>query len=160
MTQRTGVQTMLGATLSLSATLPETYDAAGYASTDFTWTEIGEIENHGNHGGTKTIIEFTPVDTGVVTKLPGGKNYGNKSLMVGYIPGDAGQAMIETAFESTARYSAKITYPLGDGEVTNEIHYLDVIVAKKEYQDGAVNDVRKISVDLAVCRKPIVVAAT
>ena len=153
MTARTVVQSISGATLAISDDIPATYDEAGYESTDLAWTTIGEIENYGNHGVTANIAEFTPVDTGIVTKIKGSKNYGTMSMTLGSIPSDAGQAILEAAAESNNHYSAKMTYP--DGEV----HYMDVLVAKKEYQDGSVNDVSKIAVDLALCRKPVVVAA-
>lgn len=153
MPARTVVGTISGAVLSLSASLPATYDAAGYGATTVVFTAIGEVENFGNHGVTATITEFTPIATAVVTKVKGSKNYGTMALTLGSIPANAGQVLIAAAAESTARYSAKLTYPDG------EIHYLDVLVAKAEYQDGAVNDVMKRSVDLAICRAPVVVAA-
>lgn len=153
MTARTVPQGTTGIVISISASLPLTYDAAGYADTDLAWTAIGQIENHGAHGGTKQIIEFTPVDTGVVQKIAGSKNYGNKSLMIGSVPSDAGQTILAAAFESDNPYSVKIAYP--DGET----HYLEALIAKHEYQDGAANDVSRVAVDLAVTRKPIVVAA-
>lgn len=153
MTARTEVQSISGATLAISASKPETYDAAGYQSTDLIFTPIGQVENYGNHGVRATITEFTPVDTGIVTKIKGSKNYGTMSLVLGSIPSDAGQVLLTAASESNAHYSAKLTYPDG------EIHFMDVLVASKEYQDGAVNDVSKIAVDLAICKKPVVVAA-
>lgn len=151
MTARTVVEALSGATISISATLPETYDAAGYQSTDIVYTAITEPENFGNHGGVATIIEFTPVDTAVVAKVKGSKNYGTMTMMFGHKPGDAGQAILAAAFESTAHYSAKVAYQDG------EIHYLDVLVSKHENQDGTVNDVQKMAVDLAICKKPVVV---
>jgi len=153
MTARTVVGTISGATLAISASLPATYDAAGYGATSITYTTIGEVENFGNHGVTATITEFTPISTAVVAKMKGSKNYGTMSMTLGSIPTDAGQAIITTASESTAHYSAKLTYPDG------EIHYLDVLVAKDEYQDGSVNDAMKRSVDFAICRAPVIVAA-
>jgi len=160
MTERTVNQTMSGAVLAISATLPATYDAAGYAATGLVYTTVGQIETFGNHGMTATVVEFTPVADATVQKFKGSKNYGTMSMTLGHLPGDAGQILLETASESTSRYSVKITYPAGAGESTPEIRYLDVLVAKKENQDGAVNDVRKLSVDMALCRKPVVVAAT
>lgn len=160
MTARTNVQSMSGATLALSANLPVTYDAAGYADTDLVWSVVGEVENYGEHGVQAQIIEFTNVADAVVQKIKGSKNYGTMSLQIGNVPADAGQALIATASESNNRYSARITYPLGDGEVTPEIHYLNVLVASRSFQDGAVNDVRKLAVALALCRKPVEVAAT
>ena len=153
MAQRTVINSLAGATLSISATLPATYDAAGYGATTITWTAVGEIENFGSTPAQKTITEFMPVDTAIVTKVGGSKNYGTRSLVVGYIPGNAGQALIKTAFEATnTKYSVKITYP------DTSVHYLEVLVAKYELQDGTANDVLKLNVDLAICRAPVIVA--
>jgi hypothetical protein len=150
---RTSVISISGAILAISATLPATYNAAGYAATAMVYTEIGEVENYGNHGVTAAITEFTPIDTGITTKIKGAKNYGTMALTIGSIPSNAGQVILEAAAESNAHYSAKLQYPDG------EIHYLDVLIAKKEYQDGSVNDISRIAVDLAICKKPVVVAA-
>jgi hypothetical protein len=160
MTARTIPQTLSGAVLAISASLPASYDAAGYGATAISYTTIGEVENYGNHGVSATITEFTAVADATVQKFKGSKNYGTMSLSLADIPGDAGQVILEAAAESTNRYSVKLTYPLGQGEATAAVHYLDVLVAKKENQDGSVNDVRKLMVDLAICRKPVVVAAT
>jgi hypothetical protein len=152
MTQRTVVEGLSGAVLSVSASLPATSDAAGYAATTVVFTAVGDVENYGNHGVTAALTEFTPVETAVVTKIKGSKNYGTMSLSIGNIPGNAGQAILKTASESTSRYSAKITYP------DTVIHYIEVLISKFEYVDGAVNDVQKINVDLAICRVPVIVA--
>ncbi len=160
MTARTNIQSLSGAALALSANRPVTFDSVGYADTDLTWTTVGEVENFGNHGMNAQIIEFTAVADAIVQKLKGSKNYGTMQLVLGNIPANTGQILVATASESQNRYSARITYPLGDGEVTPEIHYLDVLVASREVQDGSVNDVRKLAVALAVCKKPIEVSAT
>jgi hypothetical protein len=151
--QNTVPVTMTGATFALSASLPVTYDAAGYAATTMVYTVIGNIENFGNHGVSAQINTFTPCDTGEIQKAKGSKDYGTKSLTLAHVPSDAGQALLDTAAESSAHYSAKLTYPSG------RIHYLDVLVSKHENQDGGANDTQKIGVDLAVCRKPVKVAA-
>lgn len=160
MTARTNVQSLAGAKLYVSAERPVTFDSAGYIDTGIDWTEVGEIEDHGNHGVQATIIEFTAVDDAVVQKLKGSKNYGTKQLMVGHIPSDAGQVILKAASESNNRYSARIDYPLGDGEITAEKHYLDVLIASYEFNEGAVNNVRKVAVGMALCRAPVIVAAT
>jgi len=153
MAARTSVISVSGATLSVSATLPATYDAAGYGATTITWTAIGEIETLGNHGVKANIAQHTPIDTAVVSKVKGSKDYGQMQLMIGSIPTNAGQVILVAASESNNHYSAKLSYPDG------EIHYLDVIVGSFEYQDGAVNDFCKVNVSLEVCKKPVVVAA-
>lgn len=160
MTQRTNVQSMELAVLAISATLPATYDAGGYGATTITYTACGQIENFGSHGLTNSVNTFTPVDTGITFKTKGSKDYGKKTIVLGDVPVDAGQVILLAASESKARYSAKVTYPLGEGESTPEIHYLDVLITKYEHSDGAVNDIRKATVDLEICRKPVIVAAT
>lgn len=160
MAERTTLQTMSGAVLSISASLPATYDAAGYGATGVVFTAVGEIENYGDHGGTANVAKFTPVATAVTTKLKGAKDYGTMNLVLGCLPSDAGQDIVDAAFESNNRYSVKIAYPAGAGESTGEIHYLDVLVSKRVWQDGAVDDVRKVAVDFEICRKPVVVAGS
>lgn len=157
MAERTDVQTLSGAVLSISATLPATYDAAGYGASAMVYTEVGEIEDFGEHGARANITSFTPVKTAFVKKLKGAIDYGTKSLVIGNVPSDAGQDILEAAMASKNHYSVKIQYPPGDGEAVGEIQYLDVIVASFTNQDGAVDDVRKRAVDLAICRKPVVV---
>jgi hypothetical protein len=160
MSQGTVVTTMAGATLAITDTIPATFDSTGYGGSNQIYTAVGEVENYGNHGVTATIVEFTPVDTATVAKMKGSKNYGNMSMMIGCVPGNAGQIIMKAASESNNHYSVKLTYPLKTNEVTPEIHYLDVIVGKWENQDGAVNDVRKMACEMAVCRAPVIVNAT
>lgn len=153
MTAHTTVVTNAGTTLSISASLPATYDAAGYGATGMTYTAVGQIEDHGAHGVTANISKFTPIDTAVVAKVKGSKDYGAKTMKIGNIAGDAGQVIMKAASESNAHYSVKITY--ADGE----IHYLDVLVAKYEYTDGTVDNTRTIACTLEICRAPVIVAA-
>lgn len=162
MTARTNVQSLQGATLALSASRPATFDATGYTDTDLipTWTTIGEVENLGDHGLEAQVNTFVNITDGIVQKLKGTKDYGTMAMTLGDVPGDAGQVLIATASESTNRYSARITYPLGDGEVTPAIHYLDVLVVSRRFTDGDANAVRRLAVGLAICKKPVEVAAT
>lgn len=150
MAGRSVVQNITGATLHLSATIPSAYTTAAYNTTIVVFQEIGQVETVGNHGVTANIGTFTPVKTAVVTKIKGSKDYGTMNLMLGSIPLDSGQALLLAASESTAHYSAKLVYPDG------EIHFLDVLVTKFEYQDGAANDISKVGVDLALCRAPVI----
>lgn len=153
-------QTLSGAVIAICATLPPTYDAAGYADTDLVFTPIGQVEQYGEHGVTAQISTFTAINDAVVQKFKGSKDYGTMNIVCGHLPSDAGQDIVASASESQNRYSVKITYPLRQGELTPEIHYLDVLVASATFQDGAVNDVRKRAVAFAICRQPVVVDAT
>lgn len=152
MAERTVIESMVGTTVAISATLPATYDAAGYGATSVVYSAISEIESLGPHGVSATLTEFANIATGVVQKIKGSKNYGNIALTAAHMPADAGQDIVEAAAESINRYSVKITYP------DTSIHYLDVLVSKDEIQDGATNDVQKRAFEFAICRKPVVVA--
>lgn len=152
MAERIVIESLAGATLAISASLPATYDAAGYGATTITYTAIGEVESLGDQGMTAAITEFTPIGTSVVTKVKGSKNYGTMSVTLGSLPSNAGQDIVEIAAESTAHYSVKLTYP------DTSIHYLDVLVSKFSQTGGTVNDVHKISCEFAICRKPVIVA--
>jgi len=149
MVARTVVESLAGAALSVSAAIPGPFDGATYAA--LAWTAVGQIENYGNHGVTAAVTEFTPVDTAVVAKVKGSKNYGNMALTLGNMPGDSGQALLKTASESNNHYSVKVVYP------DTAVHYLDVLVTKFEFQDGSVNDVQKVSCEFALCRAPVIV---
>lgn len=152
MAERTVVEGLAGAVVSITAVLPNTYDAAGYAASGMNYIQIGQVENQGNHGMSAAVTEFTPIDTAVVTKIKGSKNYGNMALSLGCLPSDAGQDIVELAAESNNHYSVRIVYP------DTSIHYMDVLVAKFEWVDGSVNDVRKINTEFAICRRPVIVA--
>jgi hypothetical protein len=160
MAEGTVLQTMTGATLAISASLPATYDAAGYGATGISFTTVGSVENYGSHGGSANVASFTAVGDGVVQSFKGAVDYGTKSVVCGYMPSDAGQDLLDAAFDSKSRYSLKVTYPARTGESTGEIHYLDVLVVRREWQDGAADDVRKVNYDLKVCRAPVRVAGS
>lgn len=150
MTARTVVQNITGAILSISANVPSAFTTTLYKTSTVVFTEIGQVETVGNHGVTANVATFTPVKTARVTKIKGSKDYGTMNLMIGSIPSNSGQAILRAAAESTAHYSAKLEYP--DGEV----HYLDVLVSKFEYQDGDANAISKVAVDLALCEAPTI----
>lgn len=158
MAEGTVLQTMSGATLGISASLPATYDAAGYAA--LTYTTAGSVEDFGEHGGSANVSRFVAVNDSVVQKFKGSIDYGSMNLTLGCMSSDTGQDLIDAAFASRNRYSVKVTYPTRTGESTPEIHYLDVLVVKRTWQDGSVDSVRKVAVTFEVCRAPVVVAAT
>jgi hypothetical protein len=151
MTQRTVIESGAGTRVGISASLPVTFDTAGYDVLIF--TPIGQVETPGSHGVTAAVTKFTPIDTGVVAKVKGSKDYGVLSLSMANLPSDPGQAILKTASEapSSTHFSIELRYP------DDEYHYFDVICSKFEYVDGAANDVQKINCDLEICRKPVIV---
>lgn len=153
MPAHTGVATFTDTIYAISATLPETYDAAGYGSTAMTYTEIGKVQDFMAYGSKRTVNKFNPV-RGAVEKIKGTADYGDGDLVVGDVPADPGQIILKAADASPNHYSLKITYT--DGEV----HYLDIIVAGWMMSASKEGAVMTRTATLGICKAPVVVAAT
>jgi len=148
----TAVESFTDTVYSISASLPATYDAAGYGATTITYTAIGKVESFMPYGSKRAINEFVPV-TGAVEYLKGVPRYGQGELICGDVPADAGQVILKAAEASPNHYSLKITYPDG------EIHYLDVIVAGWELAAAKEGAPLTRNATIGVCKAPVVVAA-
>jgi hypothetical protein len=152
MTAHTAIASHSDATYAISAGLPATYDAAGYAATTITYTAIGKVESFPEFGSEQAINEFVPIN-GSVEYYKGVTRYGTGDMVVGDVPADAGQVIIKAAAASANHYSVKITYPDG------EIHYLDVLVAGWKLSQASEGNAMKRTATLGVCKAPVIVAA-
>lgn len=138
----------LGTTVAISAGVPATYDAAGYAA--LTYTTIGEIKDAGQFGLKINKITHTPIDTGVVTKRKGSKDYGTMTLKVGRLTTNAGQALCITALASaSAEYAFKVT--LQDGS----IQYWSGQVFSFDTELGSVDSIVSASIMIELTRPTI-----
>lgn len=106
------IQASAGAALAISATLPATQDAAGYAAQ--THIEIGQIEKIGTIGSQVNKIEFQPLK-GAKQKLKGSVDYGSLQPSLAHDDTDAGQTLLRTAADEGTNklYSFKVTYQNG-----------------------------------------------
>lgn len=153
MAAHTAVASHTDATYAISASLPATYDAAGYGATTITYTTIGKVQDFLPYGSKRAINEFVPI-SGAVEYTKGAPRYGQGALVMGDVPADAGQVILKAAEASANHYSLKITYP------DTEVHYLDVIVAGWELSGGKEGAPMLRTATLGVCKAPVVVAAT
>lgn len=99
----------VGALLGISATLPATFDAAGYAAV--TVTNIGEIVDLGGFEKTWSVISFQPLAQRYPTKLKGIFNYGDVTFTFARVAADTGQDLVRVAELSDNSYTIKITMP-------------------------------------------------
>lgn len=150
----TTVQSLAGATLAISASIPATHDAAGYAASPMVYTLIGNVEDFGSHGVVSAVMKFTPVATAIVAKRKGSKDYGQMTLKIGRVPSDAGQVILRAASESPNPYSVKLVYPSG------EIHYISALIGSMVNDDGSVDNIQRVTVQLELDQQPVIVAAT
>jgi hypothetical protein len=106
-----GSTTSAGTGLAISAALPATEDAAGYAA--LTFVEIGGPEQLGAFGASNEVITFQPLK-GPAEKHKGGTNYGAIQPSIAHDDEDAGQTLLRTAAEDqTDLYAFEITFPSG-----------------------------------------------
>lgn len=150
-TARTTVEGITGADYAISATLPATYDAAGYATAMTAAAVIGTVESVTPYGSKRPVNSFVPIN-GATQKTKGTADYGTLTMVFGDVPTDAGQIIVKASEPSDNHYSVKITY--ADGEV----HYLDVICSSFEYGGSKAGDAKTVTAVLNLCKAPVIVA--
>ena len=137
------VQTVAGTKISISASIPATFDAAGYAAVTG-WAQIGEITDGGSHGKTFAEVTHNPIDTRMTQKFKGSINIGTKTLNLGIDDDDAGQILVKTALDSDSDYSFKVVYQDG------AIDYFQAKVMSFEKATTGVDSIRTATVNLAL----------
>lgn len=136
------VGTTAGTKLGISAGVPATYDVAGYAA--LTYTNVGNIEDAGEHGRVYAEVTFNPIAERGTQKFKGSFNEGNKTLSIGYDSDDAGMILLKTALNSDANYAFEVEYPNGD------IDYFQAKVMSLVKQASTVDTIRMVSVELSI----------
>lgn len=99
-------------TLKISAGVPATFDAAGYAA--LSYTTVGEITNFGEFGREFSLVTHNPIATRGTQKLKGSFNEGQLALQLGLDTDDAGQILMKAAALSDSLYAFLITTANGD----------------------------------------------
>ena len=94
MAYATTPQSIKTATLHVSDDLPATEDQAGYEDVAVVYTAVGEVIDLGSLSDETSLITYTPVETGVVRKLKGSRNYGSQTIQYARVFGDAGQVIL------------------------------------------------------------------
>jgi hypothetical protein len=138
----TSAFTSAGTSLGISATLPTALTATAYAVP--VYTPIGEVTDGGALGRTYNIVNHNPLATRGTIKLKGSFDDGTMTVQLAYAPGDAGQVLVETALNSDAFYSFKLT--LQDGT----IKYFQAQVTSAPVNVGTVDSITGLTVNLSI----------
>lgn len=136
------VETVAGTIIYISATTPETFDQAGYESTDVVFTAIGEITDGGEHGREYALVTHQPIATRGVQKFKGSFNEGTKTIQLALDRDDAGQVIAKAALTSDNDYSFKVAYQGGD------IDYFQAKVMSFRKAAGGVDTIRSATLTL------------
>jgi len=102
------VQTLVETTISVSASLPATFDGAGYGALSF--TAVGQVTDWTAGGQVYNIVTSNPIAQRSTDKYKGTFNNGTDSITVNRDDDDAGQVIILAALTDDADYAFEVTY--------------------------------------------------
>jgi hypothetical protein len=141
-----------GSSLAISAALPASDDAAGYAALAF--TEVGNIDKIGALGKTFAKVEFQPLK-GAKQKFKGSVDYGSLAPSMAHDSDDAGQTLLRTASDDETQklYSFQVTYATGEKR-----YFQGRVFGYPETVDGA-DTVITAAPTVEICTKIVKVAA-
>lgn len=136
------VFTNAGTIVSISASIPATFNAAGYGAVTF--TAIGQIESLTESGREYTPILFNGIQTRSTVKTKGSYDEGDVSFVIAYDKTDAGMVIAKAGLLSDADYSFKLAFPDG------EIKYFQAKVMSLKTGGGSVNDNRMANLNVSI----------
>lgn len=105
------VQTLVETTISVSASLPATFDDTGYAA--LTFSAIGQVTDWTPGGQVYNVVTSNPIAQRSTDKYKGTFNNGADSITVNRDDDDAGQVIIQAALTSDADQAFEVTYQDG-----------------------------------------------
>jgi len=135
--------TSAGTRLYVSASLPATYNSAGFGA--LSWTEVGEITDFGEWGKEYSVVNHNPVGTRQTIKRKGSYNNGALTLSMARATTDAGQTILIAASDSDNSYSFKVAF---QGGATGQ--FFTGVVPKYTTNVGSVDSIFSASVSVEI----------
>jgi hypothetical protein len=133
----------VGTCVSVSASLPATFDAAGYAA--LTYTQVGELEAIGEINVRHAAVTFQNMCSGKTSTLKGAEEPVAITIDVALDRDDAGQTIMATARKSlTSKVSVKVA------EANGDIVYFHGFVMSDTINYGGINEVKKAQYEIGV----------
>lgn len=152
-----GLQSSVGIAVGVSAALPTTHDAEGATGfPSLTYTAAGKLNASPPMTGTKDVATFDNLTTGEEEKLVDVLRAGSGDMSFGYDADDAGQALLETAYEATDTPGSTVAleFTLNNGD-----KYYRLAIITSYTPEGSVGSVLMATVGCEFTRKHIKVAA-
>jgi hypothetical protein len=134
------VVTSATTTISISTTLPTTYDSTGFSA--LTWIPIAEVSQLGVFGGKVSVQKFIPLDTATVIKRAGSVDYGTINMTLAKHTG-TDMTALQTAFNGRTSNAFKVTYPATLGSA-----YFTGIVTGLQTNVGNADQILQTTVDI------------
>lgn len=148
------LQSSVGITVGVSATLPATHDAAGFAA--LTFTPCGKLSAAAPMTGTYDVATFDNLSTGEEEKVLDVLRAGNGDMTFAYDDEDAGQTILDTRGNSDtpSEHNVAFEFTLNNGDV-----YYRLAVLTSYRPEGTVGQVLTATVAAEFYRKHIKVPA-
>lgn len=123
-----------------------------------TYTEVTNLSNFGEFGGSANVIQFPVVSDKYVKKSKGTRNGGDPAVVVGRISDDPGQLLMRDAEQTKFYYNFKLEVEdATDAFHTNTVYYFRAIVASVVGQFGGNEDYRTETYNLGIYPGPLIV---
>lgn len=136
------IQATAGTTLGIVASLPATFDAAGYGA--LTYAMVGEITDLGEFGRVYEEIKHNPIGTRGTRKLLGSYDEQTLSLKLAIKVDDPGQIVLNAQLGVNTDSSIKITDPEGNA------YFMPVKIGSFKRAFGTVNNIINATVSLHI----------
>lgn len=134
-----------GSTLAICASLPATYNSAGYAA--LSWTAVGSITSiTGDIGGTSQESSHIPLSTGIAVKDKGAHDPGTLTIACVVDSADAGQVIALARSLPSVRTRTAVRVTRKDGTV----HYMHGPVLSFPVSIGDANSRTEATLNFAV----------
>jgi len=143
--------TIAGGSIFVSASLPATYNKAGYEA--LVYTEVGGAADLPALGGSANVVSYDLLSTGFTTKKKGQKQFGSATFNYASVPSDAGQVIMTAATLSQNSYSFKVVYNNGATD------YVTAIVMGAPKNNGTADTVQAHTASLEYTSDVVFVAA-
>ena len=118
--------TYSGTLFAVSAGVPATYDAPGFAA--LTYTTVGELTSMGDRGQTFEDVSYAVLKDRATKHLKGTSDQPESEIEMVVDRNDAGQLLMKAASKSDAEYAFKVTYSNGDIDYFQALTYSFVTV--------------------------------
>jgi hypothetical protein len=103
------IKTGTGCTLAIGTTLAVPNGTQAQYEAD-TYTNVGEIEEIGEFGDERSVVEFAALGDGRMQKARGVANAGDATVTYAHKTADAGQDAVKTAFEATSQSADEFNF--------------------------------------------------
>ena len=131
--------TQLGTVISVSAGVPATKDATGYAA--LTYTEVGELTSFGDISDSFSVQTAMLLKDGFEKKAKGGRSIGEIAMeALGGVTADDGYAILKTNFDAPRD---QVTLKIVDGG--GDVAYLHGFVSGVTIGGGDANAIKNVS---------------